>query len=140
MCRPREPGRPGAAKLLGDDRNLAGPHTLNNHIHLLQRQHTGLHTALVAAEDICLETAIPCLRNSQRNNPRTGVKRARPVAVLVALPFIRAFVLVSPKAIRHLRLQIWFETASTSFVGPRWPLKRPGRVPCQHWLHYSLSL
>jgi hypothetical protein len=105
MCRPREPGRPGAAKLLGDDRNLAGPHTLNNHIHLLQRQHTGLHTALVAAEDICLETAIPCLRNSQLNNPRTGVKRARPVAVPVDLPFIRAFVLVSPKAIRHLRLQ-----------------------------------
>src|SRR5512146_481536 len=90
------------AQLFGDGRDFAGGYTLYHHFH--QCQHESLFASLVALEDVRRKTAIACLRHLQRYRANTGEERTRPVAVAVALPFLRTFMPIRPQTLAHLRL------------------------------------
>src|SRR4029079_6855828 len=92
-----------AAKLLADGLDLAGRNAL--HIHLHQRRHQRLLTALVAFENLGAETPRAILRHAQLESAHARDQLARVIAAAIAQPLGAAFTLACAKRFIHLRFE-----------------------------------
>ena len=92
-----------AAELLADGLDLAGGDTLDIHLH--QGRHQCLLAALVTAEELGAETALPVLRHAQFEGAHAGDQLARIVAAAVAESAGAAFTLAGPEGLVHLGLE-----------------------------------